>query len=42
MLAYNDNTTFFADKAPKGPTKSKVFATQDDHPLELSITWREA
>ncbi|OJK05180.1 hypothetical protein ASPACDRAFT_74698 [Aspergillus aculeatus ATCC 16872] len=39
-LAYNGNSTFFADKAPKGPTKSKVFASQEDHQIELVITWR--
>ncbi|KAJ9285492.1 hypothetical protein DTO021C3_6884 [Paecilomyces variotii] len=40
-IAYNGNTTFFADKAPKGPTQSKIFASNDEHPIELSIKWQE-
>jgi hypothetical protein len=40
-LAYNGNTVFFADKAPKGPTQSKIFASSNDHPIELSIEWQE-
>lgn len=40
-IAYNGNTTFFADKAPKGPTQSKIFASNDEHPIELSIEWQE-
>ncbi|THC99916.1 hypothetical protein EYZ11_000614 [Aspergillus tanneri] len=41
-LSYGGNTTFFADKAPKGRVKSTVFASQDDHPIELEITWKES
>lgn len=40
-LAYNGNTTFYADKPPKGYTQSDVFATQGEHPVELEITWKE-
>ncbi|OJJ85588.1 T2 family ribonuclease [Aspergillus glaucus CBS 516.65] len=40
-LAYNGNTTFYADKPPKGYTQSDVFATQGEHPVELDITWKE-
>ncbi|OJJ51599.1 hypothetical protein ASPZODRAFT_127698 [Penicilliopsis zonata CBS 506.65] len=36
-LSYQGNTTFFADKAPKGATKSKIFAAQDEHQIELEI-----
>ncbi|KAE8421887.1 ribonuclease T2-like protein [Aspergillus pseudocaelatus] len=39
-LSYQGNTTFFADKAPKGPTKSKIYASEEGHPIELTITWR--
>lgn len=39
LLQYCGNTTFFADKAPKGYAKSKVFATQEDHPIEISMSW---
>ncbi|GAB1211725.1 ribonuclease T2-like [Aspergillus terreus] len=40
-LSYNGNTTFFADKAPKGVIQSKVYASEEDHPIELTITWKE-
>jgi ribonuclease T2 len=42
-LTYNGNTTFFADKAPKGHVQSKVFAHggNDEHAIELSIAWYE-
>ncbi|PLB52893.1 ribonuclease T2-like protein [Aspergillus steynii IBT 23096] len=40
-LSYGGNTTFFADKAPKGPVKSTVFASEADHPIQLEISWKE-
>ncbi|KAE8352599.1 ribonuclease T2-like protein [Aspergillus coremiiformis] len=40
-LSYQGNTTFFADKAPKGYIQSKVFASEGDHPIQLTITWME-
>lgn len=41
-LAYNGNTTFFADKVPKGHVQSDVFTFQDvqEHPIQLEITWK--
>ena len=39
-LAYRGNSTFFADNAPRGHTQSDVFATREQHPLELAITWK--
>lgn len=39
-LCYMGNTTFFADKAPKGQAQSQVFASQEDHPIEIEITWK--
>ncbi|KAL5333859.1 ribonuclease T2-like protein [Aspergillus crustosus] len=39
-LSYNGNTTFFADKAPKGAVQSEIFDSEKDHPIELSIGWR--
>ncbi|KAL4918562.1 ribonuclease T2-like protein [Aspergillus aurantiobrunneus] len=39
-LSYNGNTTFFADKAPKGKVQSDVFVSEGSHPIELSISWR--
>lgn len=43
FLSYNGNTTFFADKAPKGHVQSKVFAHGGDggHAVELTIAWYE-
>ncbi|KAL2842361.1 ribonuclease T2-like protein [Aspergillus pseudoustus] len=41
-LWYHGNTTFFADKAPKGKVQSDIFASEEDHPIELSIGWRSA
>lgn len=38
-LCYMGNTTFFADKVPKGHAQSQVFASQGDHPIEIEITW---
>lgn len=38
-LAYNGNTTFFADKAPKGKVQSDIFISEG-HALEISIGWR--
>ncbi|PKY08401.1 ribonuclease T2-like protein [Aspergillus campestris IBT 28561] len=38
-LAYRGNSTFFADKAPKGPVRSEIFASEEDHSLQLSISW---
>ncbi|RAO64456.1 uncharacterized protein BHQ10_000468 [Talaromyces amestolkiae] len=42
-LTYSGNTTFFADKAPKGHVQSKVFAHggNGEHAVELSIAWFE-
>jgi ribonuclease T2 len=40
-LSYRGNTTFFADKAPKGRTQSTIFASQGEHPIDLSIIWKE-
>ncbi|KAL3475051.1 ribonuclease T2-like protein [Aspergillus californicus] len=40
-LSYNGNTIFFADKAPKGAVQSDIFASEGDHPIELSIGWRD-
>ncbi|KAL2831072.1 ribonuclease T2-like protein [Aspergillus cavernicola] len=40
-LSYRGNTTFFADKAPKGTVQSNIFASEEDHPIELSIEWRQ-
>ncbi|KAH2828439.1 hypothetical protein KXW08_004447 [Aspergillus fumigatus] len=40
-LSYRGNTTFFADKAPKGRTQSTIFASQDEHLIDLAITWKE-
>ncbi|KAJ5174407.1 Ribonuclease [Penicillium canariense] len=39
-LSYLGNTTFYADKAPKGQVQSTIFASQEDHPIELEITWK--
>ncbi|KAI9371167.1 ribonuclease T2-like protein [Aspergillus egyptiacus] len=39
-LSYRGNTTFYADKAPKGTVQSDIFASEEDHPLELSIEWK--
>ncbi|KAL4884833.1 ribonuclease T2-like protein [Aspergillus karnatakaensis] len=39
-LSYNGNTTFFADKAPKGAVQAEVFVSEERHPIELSIGWR--
>ncbi|KAE8153737.1 ribonuclease T2-like protein [Aspergillus avenaceus] len=39
-LSYRGNTTFFADKAPKGRVQSEVYASGEQHPIELTITWR--
>ncbi|PTU21778.1 hypothetical protein P175DRAFT_0515837 [Aspergillus ochraceoroseus IBT 24754] len=39
-LSYRGNTSFFADKAPKGTVQSDIFASEDNHPIELAITWR--
>ncbi|KAL4956838.1 ribonuclease T2-like protein [Aspergillus filifer] len=39
-LSYNGNTTFFADKAPKGAVQSDIFVSEGEHPIELSISWR--
>ncbi|KAJ5601635.1 hypothetical protein N7510_011169 [Penicillium lagena] len=39
-LCYMGNTTFFADKAPKGHVQSQVFASQEDHQIEIEITWK--
>ncbi|KAJ0424216.1 ribonuclease T2-like protein [Aspergillus carlsbadensis] len=39
-LSFNGNTTFYADKAPKGNVQSDIFASEKDHPIELSIGWR--
>ncbi|KAL2002725.1 hypothetical protein VTN02DRAFT_6108 [Thermoascus thermophilus] len=41
-LAYNGNTTFFADKAPKGPVQSQIFASSsaEEHAFELAIEWQ--
>ncbi|CBF76577.1 hypothetical protein AN4874.2 [Aspergillus nidulans FGSC A4] len=39
-LSYHGNTTFFADKAPKGKVQSDIFVSEADHPIELSIAWR--
>ncbi|KAL3453761.1 ribonuclease T2-like protein [Aspergillus insuetus] len=41
-LSFKGNTTFFADKAPKGNVQSDIFASEGDHPIELSIGWRSA
>ncbi|KAL1987870.1 hypothetical protein VTN96DRAFT_1854 [Rasamsonia emersonii] len=38
-LSFNGNATFFADKAPKGPVQSKIFASKEDHPINLEIVW---
>jgi ribonuclease T2 len=40
-LAFKGNTIFYADKAPKGPVKSKVFASTADHPIKLEILWED-
>lgn len=39
-LSYNGNTTFFADKPPKGQVQSSVYASHGEHLVELEITWR--
>lgn len=39
-LSYRGNTTFFADKAPKGRVQSKIFASEEEHPIQLTITWK--
>ena len=39
-LSYNGNTTFFADKAPKGAVQSDIFVSGGEHPIELTISWR--
>ncbi|KAF7596425.1 ribonuclease T2-like [Aspergillus hancockii] len=41
-LSYRGNTTFFADKAPKGRVQSQIFASEENHPIELTITWKES
>ncbi|KAJ6028345.1 hypothetical protein N7540_003921 [Penicillium herquei] len=33
-------TTFYADKAPKGWTQSKIYPDKEGHPIEIEITWR--
>ncbi|KAJ5674126.1 hypothetical protein N7462_009565 [Penicillium macrosclerotiorum] len=38
-LCYQGNTTFYAEKAPKGQVQSPVFVTSDEHPIELEISW---
>ncbi|KAJ5594817.1 uncharacterized protein N7459_001025 [Penicillium hispanicum] len=40
-LAYEGNTTFYADKAPKGRVQSTIFTSQEEHPIELEITWKD-
>lgn len=40
-LAHRGNTTFFADSAPKGLVQKKIFASRDEHPIELEIYWHE-
>ncbi|KAJ5439796.1 Ribonuclease [Penicillium daleae] len=39
-LTYLGNTTFYADKAPKGQVQSTVFASQAEHLIEIEITWK--
>lgn len=39
-LCYEGNTTFYADKPPKGFVQSTVFASQGEHPIELEISWK--
>ncbi|KAJ5104093.1 hypothetical protein N7532_004622 [Penicillium argentinense] len=39
-LSYEGNTTFYADKAPKGQVQSSVYATRGEHLLELEISWK--
>ncbi|KAJ5750001.1 hypothetical protein N7533_007029 [Penicillium manginii] len=39
-LSYQGNTTFFADKPPKGQVQSSIYASQEEHPVELEITWK--
>ncbi|KAF9891110.1 hypothetical protein FE257_005046 [Aspergillus nanangensis] len=41
-LSYRGNTTFFADKAPKGFVQSEIFASAEEHPIELTIAWKES
>ncbi|CRG85946.1 ribonuclease T2 family, putative [Talaromyces islandicus] len=43
LLSYNGNSTFFADKVPKGHVQSKIFAHGgvDEHALELNVAWFE-
>ncbi|KAJ5887966.1 hypothetical protein N7495_008007 [Penicillium taxi] len=39
-LAYEGNTTFYAENAPKGLVQSTIFVAQEEHPIELEITWK--
>ncbi|KAJ5861668.1 uncharacterized protein N7529_008978 [Penicillium soppii] len=38
-LSYKNQTTFFADQAPKGRTQSNVYASQGGRPVAIEITW---
>lgn len=39
-LSYQGNSTFYADKPPKGQVQSSVYASQAEHLVELQITWK--
>jgi hypothetical protein len=41
-LTFDGKMTFFADKAPRGHGQSKVFLSNDNHPVELQIGWQTA
>ncbi|KAF7714924.1 Uncharacterized protein PECH_007832 [Penicillium ucsense] len=38
-VSYAGNTTFYADKAPKGHVQSIIYASQAEHLLELELEW---
>ncbi|KAJ5634282.1 hypothetical protein N7528_002124 [Penicillium herquei] len=39
-LSFEGKTTFYADKAPKGWTQSKIYPDAEGHPIDIEITWR--
>ncbi|KAJ5727490.1 hypothetical protein N7493_005310 [Penicillium malachiteum] len=39
-LSFEGKTAFYADKAPKGWTQSKIYPDAEGHAIEIEITWR--
>lgn len=39
-LSYQGNSTFYADKPPKGQVQSSIYASHAEHLVELQIAWK--